>query len=70
MRPPPLPPGMMPMRPPPMPQMLRPPPGYMPARPPAAGTAQGQVSVTSQPQPTVNLAVHYPSQDPTRMGTK
>lgn len=52
MRMPPPPPGMMPMRPPPMPPMLRPPPGYPPNRPP----------------PPMPQSVHYPSQDPTRMG--
>lgn len=52
---PPLPPGMMPMRPPPMPPMLRPPPGYAPMRPPGI-----------QQQPGT---IHYPSQDPSRMGT-
>ncbi len=51
---PPPPPGMMPMRPPPIPPMLRPPPGYPPNRPPP-------------PMPNPG-AIHYPSQDPTRMG--
>lgn len=54
MRLPPPPPGMMPMRPPPMPPMLRPPPGYLPGRPP--------------PHMPPSSAIHYPSQDPTRMG--
>lgn len=54
MRMPPPPPGMMPMRPPPMPPMLRPPPGYLPSRPPPPAPHPG--------------AIHYPSQDPTRMG--
>ncbi|KAK2164240.1 hypothetical protein LSH36_67g03016 [Paralvinella palmiformis] len=54
MPPPPPPPGMMPIRPPPMPPMLRPPPGFLPSRPPPPN-----------PQST---AIHYPSQDPTRMG--
>ena len=53
--PPPPPPGMMPMRPPPMPPMLRPPPGYPPNRPPP-------------PMPQSSQQIHYPSQDPTRMG--
>ena len=49
---PPPPPGMMPMRPPPMPPMIRPPPGYPRNRLPPPAGGQ----------------IHYPSQDPTRMG--
>merc|ERR1712226_1428217 len=46
------PPPGMPMRPPPIPPMLRPPPGYQPNKPP----------------PPIFGGIHYPSQDPTRMG--
>ncbi len=71
MRPPPMPPGMMPMRPPPMPPMLRPPPGFMPVRPPPSVPGQEPQPLTSQPMPpAVSIAMHYPSQDPTRMGAK
>ena len=55
MRPPPPPPGMMPMRPPPMPPMLRHPPGFM----------RGMRPRQNMQPPG---AIHYPSQDPTRMG--
>jgi len=58
MRMPPPPPGMVPMRPPPMPPILRPPPGVLPARPPP---------VVTVPQSQA-MVLHYPSQDPTRMG--
>ena len=54
MRPPPPPPGMMPLRPPPIPPMVRMPPMAYPIRPPPPLAPPG--------------TVHYPSQDPTRMG--
>ena len=66
---PPPPPGMIPVRPPPMPPMLRPPPGFIPMRlPPGMAPVSTMSTPTSVPATLSTLAVHYPSQDPTRMG--
>ncbi|XP_059147534.1 pre-mRNA-splicing factor RBM22-like [Physella acuta] len=70
LRPPPMPFGAMPRLPPPPGMRLPPPPpGVLPVRPPP-GVPPSQPGQNSPPdQPPRGLApVHYPSQDPTRMG--
>ncbi|KAH9496366.1 RNA binding motif protein 22 [Bulinus truncatus] len=67
--PPPMPFGGMPRGPPPALRLPPPPPGILPIRPPP-GTPSGQQQQQSQQQqqPRGPAPVHYPSQDPTRMG--
>ena len=70
MRPPPVPPGMIPMR---LPPMMRPPVSMaqtrLPVRPGMSmRLPPGMPRPPIPPRPPTMMAVHYPSQDPTRMG--